>query len=66
LRLTVGKFQPPLGLERLQSDATIPMVEAALDSNLAVSRDVGAMLWGELAEGLLLYLGGARASEPLT
>lgn len=55
LRLTGGKFQPPLGLERLQSDATLPMVEAAVDSNLAVSRDVGAMLWGELADGMLLY-----------
>lgn len=55
LRLMVGKFNPPLGLERLQSDATLPMAETGLDANLSVSRDVGLMLWGEIGDGLILY-----------
>lgn len=64
LRLTFGKFQPPLGLERLQSDSTIPMVEAAMDANLAVSRDVGGMLWGELFGDTLLYSFGVLDGAP--
>jgi phosphate-selective porin OprO/OprP len=55
LRLRVGKFKALIGLERLQSDSNLVLPERALDANLASSRDVGAMLWGELAGGMLLY-----------
>jgi phosphate-selective porin OprO and OprP len=53
LRLRVGKFKPPVGLERLQSDSDLPMPERALTSNLSPVRDVGAMLSSEILGGLL-------------
>src|SRR5450432_3479723 len=47
LRLRAGKIKPPIGLERLQSDAYVPLAERALDQNLSAQRDVGAELWGD-------------------
>lgn len=55
LRLRVGKFKAPVGLERLQSDADLPIIERALDQNLSSQRDVGVTLWGDLAGGLFNY-----------
>jgi phosphate-selective porin OprO/OprP len=54
----VGKFKTPIGLERLQSDADLPIVERALDSNLSSQRDVGALVWGDLAGGVVQYIAG--------
>ena len=47
LRVRVGKFKPPVGLERRQLDNYVPFVERALDSNLTAQRDVGVQLWGD-------------------
>ena len=58
LRLRVGKFKTPVGLERLQSDADLPIVERALDQNLSSQRDVGALLWGDIAGGVVQYIAG--------
>ena len=55
LRLRVGKFKGPVGLERLQSDPDVPLLERALDQNLSSQREVGVQLWGELGGGALLY-----------
>jgi phosphate-selective porin OprO/OprP len=55
LRLRVGKFKPPIGLERLQTDAYVPLPERALDSNLSAQRDVGAELWGDIANAAIHY-----------
>jgi phosphate-selective porin OprO and OprP len=55
LRLRVGRFKVPVGLEALQSDAFLPFAERALPSNLVPSRDVGVQLHGELQGGLLSY-----------
>jgi len=55
LRLRVGKFKPPVGLERLQTDAYVPLPERALDSNLSAQRDVGAELWGDIANAAIHY-----------
>jgi phosphate-selective porin OprO/OprP len=55
LRLRFGKLKVPVGLERLQSDGDLPIVERALDSNLSSQRDVGAYLWGDVASGVLQY-----------
>jgi phosphate-selective porin OprO/OprP len=55
LRLRAGKFKAPIGLERLQTDSDLPLPERALTSNLSPIRDVGAQLWGEVAEGILTY-----------
>jgi phosphate-selective porin OprO and OprP len=55
LRLRGGKFKPPIGLERLQSDANLSLAERALDSNLSAQRDVGLELWGDVANAALHY-----------
>ena len=55
LRLRAGKFKPPIGLERLQSDNTLVFTERALDQDLSAQRDVGAQLWGDVADGTLRY-----------
>jgi len=58
LRLRAGKQKAPIGLERLQSDADLPLLERALDQNLSNQRDVGVQLWGEIADGLVTYVAG--------
>jgi phosphate-selective porin OprO/OprP len=58
LRLRVGKLKTPVGLERLQSDGDLPIVERALDQNLSPQRDVGVLLWGDVAGGIVQYTAG--------
>ncbi len=48
LRLRIGKFKPPVGLERLQSEANLLFVERGLPTDLVPNRDVGLQLGGEL------------------
>jgi phosphate-selective porin OprO/OprP len=64
LRLRVGKFKAPIGLERLQSDPDLPFMERALTQNLTPNRDVGVQLWGEIASGLLTYQVGVFNGAP--
>jgi phosphate-selective porin OprO and OprP len=54
-RLRVGKFKPPIGLERLQQDPNLALPERALTQALTPARDVGVSLWGETPCGLLTY-----------
>jgi len=54
-QLQVGKFKPPVGLERLQSATATLFIERAFPTLLVPSRDVGGMVWSELAEGLVSY-----------
>jgi phosphate-selective porin OprO and OprP len=49
LQLLGGKFKPPVGLERLQTEASTKFLERALPTNLVPSRDVGAELHGTLS-----------------
>jgi phosphate-selective porin OprO/OprP len=58
IRLRVGKFKAPIGLERLQSDADLPLLERALDQNLSSQRDVGVQLWGDVLGGVVNYAVG--------
>ncbi len=58
LRLRVGKIKTPVGLERLQGDGDLPIVERALDQNLSPQRDVGVLLWGDVAGGIVQYTAG--------
>jgi phosphate-selective porin OprO and OprP len=51
LQLIGGKFKPPIGLERIQTEAYIKFMERAFPTNLVPSRDVGAQLWGVVADG---------------
>jgi phosphate-selective porin OprO/OprP len=49
LALIGGKLKPPVGLERLQTEASTKFIERALPTNLVPSRDVGAELHGTLS-----------------
>jgi phosphate-selective porin OprO/OprP len=53
--LTVGKFKPPVGLERLQSSADIRFIERALPTNLVPNRDLGLQLSGDFKGGVVSY-----------
>jgi phosphate-selective porin OprO/OprP len=46
--LRVGKFKPPVGLERLQSDDDTSFIERGLPTLLVPSRDIGYQLGGDL------------------
>jgi phosphate-selective porin OprO/OprP len=58
LQLRGGKFKPPVGLERLQSDPDLMMIERGLPTNLVPDRDVGVQLHGDLFDGAVVYAGG--------
>jgi phosphate-selective porin OprO and OprP len=58
LALTVGKFKPPVGLERLQSAADNRFIERALPTDLVPNRDIGVQLGGDLAGGRINYTVG--------
>jgi phosphate-selective porin OprO/OprP len=64
LRVRVGRFKPPGGLERLQSDAYTAFVERALPSSLLPSRDIGVQLHGELASETVAYAAGVFNGSP--
>ena len=66
LRLRVGKFKAPIGLERLQSDADLPFVERALDQNLSSQRDAASQLWGDVLGGIFHYAVGIVNGVPDT
>jgi phosphate-selective porin OprO/OprP len=58
LRLRIGKYKAPIGLERLQNDADLPVLERGLDQNLTSTRDIGVQLWGDIAGGIVHYVVG--------
>lgn len=60
----VGKFKPPLGLERLQSAADLTFIERGLPTNLAPSRDFGAMIYGDVVPKMLEYQLGIFNGNP--
>lgn len=64
LRLRVGRFKVPLGLEQLQADTNIVFVERNLPTNLVPNRDEGFQLHGEIAGGVLTYAAGAFNGTP--
>jgi phosphate-selective porin OprO/OprP len=63
-RVRVGKFKSPVGLERLQSATAITFVERAYPTAIVPNRDVGLMLHGELAGGVLAYAAGLFDGAP--
>lgn len=64
LRIRVGKFKQPYGLERLQADQDLTLIERALDQNLTPQREVGVELWGDIAGGIVRYEAGAFNGNP--
>jgi phosphate-selective porin OprO/OprP len=72
VRLRIGKFKSPFGLERLQSSSALRFVERAHPTSLAPNRDTGAQLHGNVAGGTVSYAvgvfngvadGGSSASD---
>jgi phosphate-selective porin OprO and OprP len=60
----VGKFKPPIDLERLQSASDIVFAERALATNLAPNRDIGLQLSGDLSTGLFTWQAGIFNGVP--
>jgi len=54
LKLRVGKFKSPVGLERLQNSNAVVFAERAFPTNLAPNRDTGVQVFGEI-DGLVTY-----------
>jgi len=64
LNLRVGKFKPPIGLERLQSATDVRFVERGLPTSLVPNRDVGVQLYGDLVNARVQYQVGAFDGAP--
>ncbi|HBZ71119.1 MAG TPA: hypothetical protein DEP35_15855 [Deltaproteobacteria bacterium] len=72
--LELGKFKPPIGLERLQSPRNLMFLERAFPTELVPNRDLGVQLWGIFGEhetvsnpaggGLLTYQFGVFNGSP--
>ncbi len=64
LTIRVGKFKPPVGLERLQSAGDIVFAERALPTNLVPNRDVGLQLSGDIKAGTFTWQAGIFNGVP--
>ncbi len=62
--LRVGKFKPPVGLERLQSDDDTTFVERGLPTLLVPSRDIGYQLSGDIIKRRVSYAVGVFNGVP--
>ena len=64
VNLRVGKFKPPVGLERLQSDDDTSFVERGLPTLLVPSRDIGYQLSGDIVKRRVSYTVGVFNGVP--
>lgn len=64
LKLRLGKFKPPIGLERLQSEQNTLFIERAFPTDLVPTRDVGAQVQGDVVNGALTYSLGVFNGAP--
>jgi phosphate-selective porin OprO and OprP len=64
LQLRFGRFKPPTGLERLQSDSLTFFDERALPSNLTPDRDIGVQAFGDVLGGKVSYAAGVFNGVP--
>lgn len=55
LRFRVGKMKAPFGIERLVSATSLVLIERGLPTSLVPNRDVGAMVHGEIGDGVVSY-----------
>ncbi len=62
--LRAGKFKPPVGLERLQSDDDTNFIERGLPTLLVPSRDIGYQLSGDFLRKQLSYQIGVFNGVP--
>ncbi len=54
-KLRTGKFKSPLGLERLASALDIPFVERAYPTSIVANRDIGVLVFGDVAKTTVNY-----------
>ncbi|NDF12269.1 MAG: porin [Proteobacteria bacterium] len=64
VQFRLGKFKPPVGLERLQSATDIDFIERGHANNLAPNRDLGFMIYGNAIPDLLEYQIGVFNGGP--
>lgn len=64
VNLRVGKFKPPVGLERLQSDDDTSFNERGLPSNLGPQRDIGYQLSASVFKKRVSYAVGVFNGVP--
>ncbi len=57
-KVRVGKFKPPVGLERLQSDDDTNFVERGFPTLLVPSRDIGYQVSGDIVKSRVNYAVG--------
>ena len=62
--LRVGKFKPPVGLERLQSDDDTSFVERGFPTLLVPSRDIGYQVSGDIVKRRVSYTIGVFNGVP--
>ncbi len=55
VKLRVGKFKVPFGLERLQAETDTAFISRGLPTQIAPNRDLGVQVFGELANGVFAY-----------
>lgn len=55
LKIRVGRFKVPVGLERLQSINDIALSEFAYPTALVPNRDLGLQVFGEINDGIVSY-----------
>jgi phosphate-selective porin OprO/OprP len=63
-KLRVGKFKPPVGLERLQSDDDTSFVERGFPTLLVPSRDIGFQVSGDIVKNRVNYAVGVFNGVP--
>lgn len=64
LRLRVGKFKSPVGMERLIDEADTEFLERAFPTAIAPNRDVGVQLHGEIGPRTLTWAIGVFDGAP--
>jgi phosphate-selective porin OprO/OprP len=57
-KIRIGKFKPPVGLERLQSPADLTFVERAFPTDLVPNRDIGLQVSGDVLSRTVNYAVG--------
>jgi len=63
-KLRAGKFKPPVGLERLQSDDDTSFIERGLPTLLGPSRDIGYQVSGDIVNRRVSYAVGVFNGVP--
>lgn len=64
IRLQLGKFKEPVGLEVMQYDPEVFFIERSLASDLVPNRDVGAQLHGIVGRGTISWNVGLFDGAP--